>query len=84
MELLKSNMVLDSARSRLALEAPNLKGKVEINSSAAPRTNIFTVTGTGPNGEYTRRFVDAVVDTFLKMRAEQRNQHDANGIRRRP
>src|SRR5580693_9234946 len=38
-ELLKSNMVLDKARSRLALEAPGLSsGNVDIVSAAAPRT----------------------------------------------
>jgi len=74
-ELLKSNMVIDKARSRLALEAPTLKSaKVDIVSSVAPRTNIFTVSGTGPNGEYTQRFVDAVVDEFLIMRKYNRDE----------
>src|SRR5258708_37418146 len=41
-ELLKNPMVLDKARSRLALEAPGLdRENVEIISSAAPHTNIF-------------------------------------------
>ena len=55
--LMQSNMLLEKARSRLALEAPGLGHEnVDILSSAAPHTNIFTVTGTGPNGEYTQRF----------------------------
>ena len=58
-EALKSNMVLDTAKARLALEAPALRGNVDINAANPPRTNIFNVTGTGPNGEYTQRFVDA-------------------------
>ena len=74
-ELLKNNMLLDKARSRLALEAPALKSaKVDIVSSVPPRTNIFTVTGTGPNGEYTQRFVDALVDEFLNMRRNSRSE----------
>ena len=74
-ELLKSNMVIDKAKSRLALEAPGLSsGSVDIVSTVAPRTNIFTVTGTGPNGEYTQRFVDAVVDEFLSMRRNNRDE----------
>ena len=71
--MLKSNMVLDQAKSELALEAPDLKGKVDLTSAAEPRTNIFTVTGTGPSGEYTQRFVDAVVKEFL---AERRRNRD--------
>src|SRR5262249_30048506 len=43
--LLKSNMVVDRARSRLALEAPTLTGKVDVSSSAEVHTNIFIVTG---------------------------------------
>ena len=71
-EQLKSPVVLSRARERVALEAPNLTGTVEISSSVAPRTNIFTVTGTGTNPEYTQRFVDTVVDEFLKWRYENR------------
>lgn len=66
--LLKSDTTLAGARRRLEIEAPQLSGKVDINASVPPRTNIFTVTGTGPNGEYTRRFVDAVVQEFMESR----------------
>lgn len=72
-ELLKNEMTLARARSRLALEAPGLSGKVDISASVAPRTNIFTVTGTGPNGEYTQKFVDAVVKEFMDSRSAGRN-----------
>jgi len=77
-ELLRSDMILARARSRLALEAPALSGKVDINASVAPRTNIFTVSGTGANGEYTQKFVDAVVKEFMQSRAEGRKSqlHD--------
>ncbi|HSI12915.1 MAG TPA: polysaccharide biosynthesis tyrosine autokinase [Chthoniobacter sp.] len=66
--LLKSDTTLTAARSKLMLEAPELSGKVDINASVPPRTNIFTITGTGSNGEYTRRFVDAVVQEFMDSR----------------
>jgi capsular exopolysaccharide synthesis family protein len=71
--LLKSETTLAAARAKLLLEAPQLSGKVEINATVPPRTNIFTVTGTGANGEYTRRFVDAVVQEFLEARSKGRN-----------
>jgi capsular exopolysaccharide synthesis family protein len=72
-EQLKSAMVLERAKNRLGLEAPNATGMVEITSTIAPRTNIFTVSGAGPNPEYTQRFVDAVVTEFLELRRESRD-----------
>ncbi|MBC8165659.1 MAG: polysaccharide biosynthesis tyrosine autokinase [Bryobacteraceae bacterium] len=71
-EQLKSNVVLERAKSRLALEVPNLTGEVTITASVAPRTNIFTVNGVGKIPEYTRLFVDAVVKEYLEVRAESR------------
>ena len=71
-EQMKSPVVLTRARERIALEAPNLSGKVEVISSVAPRANIFTVTGTGTDPQYTQKFVDTVVDEFLKWRIENR------------
>ncbi len=71
-EQMKHPVVLTRARERVALEAPNLSGTVEVVSSSAPRTNIFTVTGTGSNPQYTQKFVDTVVDEFLKWRYENR------------
>ncbi len=68
-----SPSLADRARSRLALEAPQLSGKVDIDASTAPRTNIFIVKGTGENPEYTQRFVDAVIVEFL---AERRGARD--------
>ena len=71
-EQLKSPIVLGRARARVALESPNLSGTVEITSSNPPRTNIFIVTGIGANPQYTQKFVDTVVDEFLKWRYESR------------
>jgi uncharacterized protein involved in exopolysaccharide biosynthesis len=72
-EMLKSDMVTQAAKSELALESPGETAKVDLTSSVAARTNIFTVTGTGPNGEYTRRYVDAVVKQFKAVRRKNRD-----------
>lgn len=72
-ELLKNEMTLARARSRLALEAPTLSGRADISATVAARTNIFTVTGTGTNGEYTQKYVDAVVKEFMEARSAGRN-----------
>ena len=71
-ELLKSAMVLDKAKSQLALEAPTLNGDVDIKCTVAPRTNIFTVIGTGSSADYTQRYVDAVVAEFMNVRRDNR------------
>ena len=71
-EQLKSPIVLGRARDRVALESPNLNGIVEITASNLPRTSIFIVTGSGSNPLYTQKFVDTVVDEFLKWRYENR------------
>lgn len=72
-EQMKSPLVTDKARGRVALEAPQLNGSVEINSSITPRTNLFVVKGVGENPDYTQRFVDAVVVEFLAQRRETRD-----------
>lgn len=64
LKMLESPEVQASARHRLELEAPQLNGSVRVNASVAPRTSIFTVVGTGTNPEYTRRYVDAVIEEF--------------------
>ena len=71
-EQLTSPIVLERAHSSIALDAPNLTGTVEITAVVAPRTNIFTVKGIGSHPEYTQKFVDSVVNEFLKWRKENR------------
>ncbi len=71
-EQLKHPLVTGRAQARIALEAPNLNGTVEISASNPARTNIFTVAGNGTDPQYTQKFVDAVVDEFLKWRNENR------------
>ena len=71
LKMLQSSEVLEGAKRRLDLEKPELSGNVDIVASVAPRTSIFTVTGTGTDPEYTRRFVDAVIDEFIAFRKSQ-------------
>jgi capsular exopolysaccharide synthesis family protein len=71
-EQLKSQIVLDRAQRRLALEAPDLRGSVDITPAQVPRTNIFTISGIGTQPMHTQKFVDAVVAEFLAVRQEQR------------
>ncbi len=72
-ELLRNNVVLEKAKARLALDLPGVNSRVEVTSTITPRTNIFSVKGIGASPEYTQRFVDTVVEEFLKMRRESRD-----------
>jgi polysaccharide biosynthesis transport protein len=65
LKMLQSPDIQEKARRRMELNAPNLNGSASIVATVAPRTSIFTVSGTGSNPEYTRQFVDAVVAEFI-------------------
>src|SRR4030095_7522852 len=42
-----------------------MPGQASAAATVAPRTSIFTVTGTGTNPQFTQLYVNAVVDEFL-------------------
>jgi len=65
-KMLQSGEIRANAVRRLELEAPQLTGGADISASITPRTSIFTVVGKGSNPEYTRRFVDAIVASFME------------------
>lgn len=70
--ILQSPEIRDRAQRSLALKAPQIGGTAEITAAIIPRSNFFTVTGRGSNPEYTRLFVDAVMDEYIKFRLEQK------------
>jgi capsular exopolysaccharide synthesis family protein len=72
--MLQSAEVLDGAKRRLELELPGVNGDVDITPALAPRTSIFTVSGTGTNPDYTQHYVDAVVAEFIAFRKRQRGE----------
>ncbi|MGV3531383.1 MAG: GumC family protein, partial [Chthoniobacteraceae bacterium] len=77
--ILRSPVILERARARLLLEAPDLVAQPpEITTSPIPRTSIFLVTGVGTQPEYTQRFVDAVVKEYAAFREEQRDKTVTN------
>jgi succinoglycan biosynthesis transport protein ExoP len=67
LKMLQSPEVLEQAKRRVELQSPKLSGSAGIVSTVAPRTSIFTVSGTGGNPEYTRLYVDAVVAEFISQ-----------------
>lgn len=69
MTVMKSAGVMETARKKVALEESGLTGTVpDIAVSMIPKTQIFVVTGTGPDAEYTRVFVDKLVKAFVEHR----------------
>lgn len=72
LQMLQYPEIQQRAAKRLAIEAPQLSGKVEIEASIAPRTSIFSIVGLGTNAQYTQRFVDALMDEFINYKRERR------------
>ena len=81
MRTLQSPEVAEAARRRVDLEMPNVVSEVAIIPVNIPRTMIFSVTGRGTNPDYTRRFVDAMVEEFVSYRKSLRKGaiHDTSG-----
>ena len=81
MRTLQSPEVIEAARRRVELEVPNLTSDVAITPTNVTRTMIFSVSGKGTNPDYTRRFVDAIVEEFIAYRKSQRKGaiHETSG-----
>ncbi len=73
-KLMTSSKVLDRARNRLRREFPDLQGSASVSAAQQPRTSIFTLTGVGSNPDYTQKFVNAVMDEFINMRRDFRQE----------
>ena len=81
MRALQSPEVAEAARRRVELEMPNVVSDVAITPTNVTRTMIFSVAGRGTNPDYTRRFVDAMVEEFILYRKSQRKGavHETSG-----
>jgi capsular exopolysaccharide synthesis family protein len=74
-ETLKSPVVRDRAARKTSVEKPQLEHLVpgvEITAINEPNTYIFSVTGAGPDPDFTRFFVDSVMNAFMEVRREER------------
>jgi polysaccharide biosynthesis transport protein len=73
--LMQSEMVRVRALSRVAAEHPELPVcEVKLRVTVSPRTSIFNLQATGSEPEYTRRFIQAVMDEYIAYRREMRQQ----------
>jgi capsular exopolysaccharide synthesis family protein len=74
LSLLSKPEILDRARQRVALDAPNLPAcDVTITPSIEPHTSLFLVAGVGTNGDYTQRFVQAVMEETIDFKKTMLN-----------
>ena len=71
LQILENDEIHERARRRLALESPDLSGVVNATPNLKPRTSIFSIEGLGSNAEYTRRFVDALMEEFVAYKREK-------------
>jgi polysaccharide biosynthesis transport protein len=74
LKILGSPEVQDRTVRRLAIEYPKLSGNVQINAAVVPRTSIFNVSGAGANPEYTQRYVETLMEEFLRYKREKVNE----------
>lgn len=47
---------------------------VKIDASQFPRSSIFVLTATGPNADYTQKFLNACMDVYIDARKEMRSE----------
>ncbi len=73
-KLMTSSKVLDRARDRIRREFPDLQGNASVSATLEPRTSIFILTGIGNNPLYTQEFVNAVMDEFINLRRDFRQE----------
>ena len=70
---LQGPIVRERAAKKLTLEkseSASLAEGVEISALNDPNTFLFSITGAGQSAEYTRAFVDALMDEFMQWRRE--------------
>jgi len=71
-KILQSEEIQDRATRTLGITEPQLNGTIEIIPSIVPRANIFSIAGYGSNPEYTQRFVETLMEEYIKYRNEEK------------
>lgn len=72
LRLLSDDEIKERARQRVSLDSPDLVPcDVAMTPTLIPRTALFTVTGVGANGPYTKKFVDAFMQQAIDFKNEK-------------
>ena len=73
--LMQSGVVFNRAMTRLsALKPEQTPSPVELKVSVSPKTTIFVMRATGEDPEYTRVFLQACMEEYIKLKREMRTQ----------
>jgi len=72
LEIIRSEDLTLRARQQLAVSRPDLTGHAWLNATLIRGTSIILVESTGTNSEFTRHFLDAVLDQFIESRRDRR------------
>lgn len=71
--IMKSATVLSRAGERVRTLRPNLNfSPVTLHISVLPKTTIFNFQALGADGEYTRAYLDAVMEEYINFKKEMR------------
>jgi capsular exopolysaccharide synthesis family protein len=71
--LMQSGEVLQRASEQVAAQNPNLPATSKLPAlrvSIIPKTSIFTLTATGENPEYTKAFLQAVMEEYIELKKQ--------------
>lgn len=72
-QLMRSTLVREAAMERVRALQPNLTPSlVDLQTSVSPKTTIFNLQATGPEPEYTRAFLDACMEEYIKFKTKMR------------
>ncbi|MEM6884262.1 MAG: polysaccharide biosynthesis tyrosine autokinase [Verrucomicrobiota bacterium] len=73
-ELMRSGKVMERAKERVRAMYPDVpEAYVNIQVNQQPLSSIFNFTASSLNGEYTKIYLDAVMDSFIFFKEEMRN-----------
>jgi capsular exopolysaccharide synthesis family protein len=73
-EIMRSIEVQQGAKKRLERENPGLRAEVSVAAVQVPRTSIFELTAQGGDAEYTRLFLNALMDEFIGFKRDKRQE----------
>ncbi|MEM9025700.1 MAG: polysaccharide biosynthesis tyrosine autokinase [Verrucomicrobiota bacterium] len=75
LEFMRSKRVLDAAYDRVKIERPHLpRSRVSISAQRKPDTSLFLLRAEGSDAEYTRVYLDAVLQEYMAFRSAMRSQ----------
>jgi succinoglycan biosynthesis transport protein ExoP len=73
--LMQSRVVIERAQARLAVGESGLPVQpASLRVSVSPKTSIFVLEASGPDGKYVQTFLQAVMEEYIKLKKEMRAQ----------